>query len=55
VTDFGLDSLLGMQFLVSARDLFAVRLAPADLAAGRTLSHFARLVHERLGLPGREA
>ncbi|AWL42591.1 KR domain-containing protein [Streptomyces sp. SM18] len=54
VTDFGLDSLLGMQFLVSARDLFAVRLAPADLAAGRTLSHFARLVHERLGLPGRE-
>ncbi|OKJ23870.1 polyketide synthase [Streptomyces sp. CB00316] len=51
VTDFGLDSLLGMQFLVGARDLFAVRLAPADLATGRTLSHFARLVHQRLGLP----
>lgn len=54
VTDFGLDSLLGMQFLVSARDLFAVRLAPADLATGRTLSHFARLVHQRLDLPGQE-
>ncbi|MGW0786701.1 SDR family NAD(P)-dependent oxidoreductase [Streptomyces sp. NPDC002911] len=55
VTDFGLDSLLGMQFLVSARDLFAVRLAPADLATGRTLHHFARLIHQRLGLPGNEA
>ncbi|MFJ8750977.1 SDR family NAD(P)-dependent oxidoreductase [Streptomyces sp. NPDC102441] len=55
VTDFGLDSLLGMQFLVGARDLFAVRLAPADLATGRTLSHFARLVHQRLDLPGHEA
>ncbi|WP_399882131.1 SDR family NAD(P)-dependent oxidoreductase [Streptomyces sp. BBFR51] len=55
VTDFGLDSLLGMQFLVSVRDLFAVRLAPADLATGRTVSHFARLVHQRLDLPGREA
>ncbi|GAB3948678.1 SDR family NAD(P)-dependent oxidoreductase [Streptomyces sparsus] len=54
VTDFGLDSLLGMQFLVGARDLFAVRLAPADLATGRTLSHFARLVHQRLSLPGQE-
>ncbi|MEW2066598.1 SDR family NAD(P)-dependent oxidoreductase [Streptomyces sp. NPDC007346] len=54
VTDFGLDSLLGMQFLVGARDLFAVRLAPADLATGRTLSHFARLVHQRLDLPGQE-
>jgi acyl carrier protein len=55
VTDFGLDSLLGMQFLVSVRDLFAVRLAPADLATGRTVSHFARLVHQRLDLPGHEA
>ncbi|MGC9441469.1 SDR family NAD(P)-dependent oxidoreductase [Streptomyces sp. WG5] len=50
VTDFGLDSLLGMQFLVQARDLFDIRLAPADLATGRTLTHFARLVHQRLGL-----
>ncbi|MEV7015007.1 SDR family NAD(P)-dependent oxidoreductase [Streptomyces sp. NPDC093991] len=50
VTDYGLDSLLGMQFLVQARDLFDVRLAPADLATGRTLGHFARLVHQRLGL-----
>ncbi|MEF9907217.1 SDR family NAD(P)-dependent oxidoreductase [Streptomyces sp. P9-A2] len=51
VTDFGLDSLLGMQFLVRARDLFDIRLGPADLATGRTLTHFARLVHQRLG-PG---
>ncbi|MFC5955246.1 SDR family NAD(P)-dependent oxidoreductase [Streptomyces pratens] len=51
VTDFGLDSLLGMQFLVQARDLFDIRLGPADLATGRTLTHFARLVHQRLG-PG---
>ncbi|GAB2468775.1 SDR family NAD(P)-dependent oxidoreductase [Streptomyces incanus] len=50
VTDFGLDSLLGMQFLVRARDLFDIRLGPADLATGRTLTHFARLVHQRLGL-----
>ncbi|MGY0070555.1 SDR family NAD(P)-dependent oxidoreductase [Streptomyces sp. QTS137] len=50
VTDFGLDSLLGMQFLVQARDLFDIRLAPADLATGRTLTHFARLVHQRLDL-----
>ncbi|MEZ0161496.1 KR domain-containing protein, partial [Streptomyces griseorubens] len=50
VTDYGLDSLLGMQFLVQARDLFDVRLAPADLATGRTLAHFARLVHQRPGL-----
>lgn len=55
VTDFGLDSLLGMQFLVGARDLFAIRLGPADLATGRTLSHFARLVHQRLNLPGHES
>ncbi|PWJ05924.1 polyketide synthase [Streptomyces sp. NWU49] len=48
VTDFGLDSLLGMQFLVQARDLLGVRLSPADLATGRTLAHFARLVHQRL-------
>ncbi|MCO4697568.1 SDR family NAD(P)-dependent oxidoreductase [Streptomyces sp. RO-S4] len=48
VTDYGLDSLLGMQFLVQARDLFDIRLAPADLATGRTLHHFARLVHQRL-------
>ncbi|MGC0374056.1 SDR family NAD(P)-dependent oxidoreductase [Streptomyces sp. SAI-229] len=50
VTDFGLDSLLGMQFLVQARDLFGIRLGPADLATGRTLAHFARLVHQRLDL-----
>ncbi|MER5753620.1 SDR family NAD(P)-dependent oxidoreductase [Streptomyces sp. NPDC002088] len=50
VTDFGLDSLLGTQFLVNARDLFAVRLAPADLATGRTLSHFAHLIQQRLNL-----
>ncbi|MFH8242776.1 SDR family NAD(P)-dependent oxidoreductase [Streptomyces sp. NPDC018321] len=50
VTDFGLDSLLGMQFLMQARDLFDIRLGPADLATGRTLAHFARLVHQRLDL-----
>ncbi|MFI1419963.1 SDR family NAD(P)-dependent oxidoreductase [Streptomyces sp. NPDC020731] len=50
VTDFGLDSLLGMQFLVQARDLFDIRLGPADLATGRTLAHFARLIHQRLDL-----
>lgn len=48
VTDYGLDSLLGMQFLVRARDLFDIRLAPADLATGRTLGHMARLIHQRL-------
>ncbi|MDQ0810409.1 NAD(P)-dependent dehydrogenase (short-subunit alcohol dehydrogenase family)/acyl carrier protein [Streptomyces sp. B3I7] len=48
VTDYGLDSLLGMQFLVRARDLFDIRLAPADLATGRTLAHLARLIHQRL-------
>ncbi|MFE1508163.1 SDR family NAD(P)-dependent oxidoreductase [Streptomyces sp. NPDC058726] len=51
VTDFGLDSLLGMQFLVRARDLFDIRLGPADLATGRTLAHFARLIHQRLDPP----
>ncbi|MFI5567500.1 SDR family NAD(P)-dependent oxidoreductase [Streptomyces sp. NPDC051740] len=50
VTDFGLDSLLGMQFLVRTRDLFDIRLGPADLATGRTLAHFARLIHQRLDL-----
>ncbi|MEU3089941.1 SDR family NAD(P)-dependent oxidoreductase [Streptomyces massasporeus] len=50
VTDFGLDSLLGVQFLTQARELFHVRLGPADLATGRTLSHFARLIHQRLDL-----
>ncbi|WP_030857757.1 type I polyketide synthase [Streptomyces sp. NRRL S-37] len=50
VTDFGLDSLLGMQFLLQARDLFGIRLGPADLATGRTLAHFARLIHQRLDL-----
>ncbi|MEU3948620.1 SDR family NAD(P)-dependent oxidoreductase [Streptomyces sp. NPDC029526] len=49
VTDFGLDSLLGTQFLVQARELFDVRLGPADLATGRTLTHLARLIHQRLG------
>ncbi|MDT0401740.1 SDR family NAD(P)-dependent oxidoreductase [Streptomyces edwardsiae] len=48
VTDHGLDSLLGMQFLVQARDLFDIRLGPADLATGRTPAHFARLIHQRL-------
>ncbi|MEU8972904.1 SDR family NAD(P)-dependent oxidoreductase [Streptomyces monashensis] len=55
VTDFGLDSLLGVQFLAQARDLFAVRIAPADLATGRTLSHFARLIQQRLNLHAGEA
>ncbi|BFO16448.1 hypothetical protein SHKM778_28360 [Streptomyces sp. KM77-8] len=50
VTDHGLDSLLGMQFLVQARDLFDIRLGPADLATGRTPAHFARLIHQRLDL-----
>lgn len=54
VTDFGLDSLLGMQFLMQARDLFDIRLGPADLATGRTLAHFARLVHQRLELSADE-
>ncbi|CAL9389971.1 L-threonine 3-dehydrogenase [Streptomyces sp. enrichment culture] len=48
VTDFGLDSLLGTQFLLQARELFDVRLGPADLATGRTLTHLARLIHQRL-------
>ncbi|MBX7552081.1 SDR family NAD(P)-dependent oxidoreductase [Streptomyces sp. tea 10] len=55
VTDFGLDSLLGTHFLVQARDLFAIRLAPADLATGRTLNHLARLVHQRLELHADDA
>ncbi len=50
VTDLGLDSLLGVQFLTQARELFDIRLGPADLATGRTLSHFARLIHQRLDL-----
>jgi NADPH:quinone reductase-like Zn-dependent oxidoreductase/NADP-dependent 3-hydroxy acid dehydrogenase YdfG/acyl carrier protein len=48
VTDYGLDSLLGMQFLVATRDLFTIRLSPTDLATGRTLTHFANLIHQRL-------
>ncbi|MGN5377157.1 acyl carrier protein [Streptomyces lasalocidi] len=55
VTDFGLDSLLGVQFLAQARDLFAVRIAPADMATGRTLSHFARLIRQRLNLHANDA
>ncbi|GAA1985928.1 type I polyketide synthase [Kitasatospora viridis] len=55
LTDLGLDSLLGTQFLVKARDLFAVRLTPADLATGRTLSHLARLIQQRLDLRTGEA
>ncbi len=48
VTDYGLDSLLGMQFLVATRDLFTIRLSPTDLATGRTLTHFAQVIHQRL-------
>ncbi|MFJ2906568.1 SDR family NAD(P)-dependent oxidoreductase [Streptomyces sp. NPDC087212] len=52
VDDFGLDSLLSMQFLVQVRDFFAIRVAPADLATnGRTLTHLAHLVHQRLPTP----
>ncbi|MEU9559929.1 SDR family NAD(P)-dependent oxidoreductase [Streptomyces fumanus] len=51
VTDFGLDSLLSTQFLLQAREHFDVRLAPGDLmGAGRTLGHYAGIVHRRLAL-----
>ncbi|MDB1090270.1 SDR family NAD(P)-dependent oxidoreductase [Streptomyces sp. ACA25] len=51
VTDYGLDSLLSTEFLVRAREHFDIRITPPELmAGGRTLTHFARLVHSRLGI-----
>lgn len=52
VTDFGLDSLLSTEFLVRAGEHFDVRLAATELmGSDRTLTHFAQLVHGKLGLP----
>ncbi|MFF4737212.1 SDR family NAD(P)-dependent oxidoreductase [Streptomyces sp. NPDC001262] len=47
--EFGLDSLMSAEFLLRAREYFAVRLLPAELmGSGRTLAHVARLVHRHL-------
>ncbi|WP_369360530.1 SDR family NAD(P)-dependent oxidoreductase [Streptomyces sp. cg2] len=49
--DLGLDSLMTTEFLVRAREHFDIRLAPTELlGSGRGLTHFARLVHQRLGI-----
>ncbi|GGR52101.1 type I polyketide synthase [Streptomyces netropsis] len=48
--EFGLDSLMSTEFLLHTRERFGVQLSPTELIGGpRTLTQFARLVHERLG------
>ncbi|MEV0374185.1 SDR family NAD(P)-dependent oxidoreductase [Streptomyces sp. NPDC050636] len=49
--DLGLDSLMTTEFLLRAREHFDIRISPTELlGGGRALTHFARLVHERLGI-----
>ncbi|MBT2384319.1 type I polyketide synthase [Streptomyces sp. ISL-11] len=49
--DLGLDSLMGAEFILKAREFFDVHIPPSELmASGRTLTHFARLIHDRLGI-----
>jgi hypothetical protein len=51
VTDFGLDSLLGTEFLVRAGEHFDGLLAATERMGGdRTLTYFVQLVHSRLDL-----
>ncbi|MFF2813785.1 zinc-binding dehydrogenase [Streptomyces sp. NPDC058000] len=46
-----LDSLMTTEFLLRAREHFDIRISPTELlGSGRALTHFARLVHQRLGL-----
>ncbi|UQA90878.1 type I polyketide synthase [Streptomyces halobius] len=59
LTDIGLDSLMGAEFLVGTREQFDIRVAPGEFTAGgHRLTDVARLVHDRLGLaqaPGESA
>ncbi|MFF4739867.1 SDR family NAD(P)-dependent oxidoreductase [Streptomyces sp. NPDC001262] len=49
--DFGVDSLMGAEFILQAREYFGIHIPPGELmGGGRTLTHFARLIHDRLGL-----
>ncbi|MCC3767465.1 type I polyketide synthase, partial [Streptomyces sp. UNOC14_S4] len=47
--EFGMDSLMGTEFLLHAREHFAVQISPTELTSGHTPRRLARLVHERLG------
>ncbi|MEV4436627.1 SDR family NAD(P)-dependent oxidoreductase [Streptomyces sp. NPDC049585] len=49
--DFGVDSLMGAEFILQAREYFGIHIPPSELmGTGRTLTHFARLIHERLAV-----
>ncbi|GHG61956.1 type I polyketide synthase [Streptomyces griseocarneus] len=49
--DFGLDSLMGAEFILHAREYFDIHIPPSELmGSGRTLTHFAQLIHDRLGI-----
>ncbi|MBP2405871.1 type I polyketide synthase [Streptomyces syringium] len=49
--EFGLDSLMGAEFILHAREYFDIHIPPSELmGSGRTLTHFARLIHDRLGI-----
>ncbi|MGI5340940.1 SDR family NAD(P)-dependent oxidoreductase [Streptomyces sp. CA-181903] len=53
LTEVGIDSLMVAEFLVRSREYFDIHLTPAELLnSGGTLTHIARLVHQRLTARG---
>ncbi|MEV4868013.1 acyl carrier protein [Streptomyces syringium] len=49
LTEYGIDSLMGAEFLVHTREYFDVSLSPTELlTSGGTLTHIAHLIHQRL-------
>ncbi|MBA2811145.1 SDR family NAD(P)-dependent oxidoreductase [Streptomyces sp. KM273126] len=49
LAEFGIDSLMGAEFLVRAREYFDVRLSPAELLGNSgNLTQLARLIRQRL-------
>jgi acyl carrier protein len=51
LTDLGLDSLMGAEFLVRTGEHFGIRMAAGELASGgQRPADAARLIHGRLGL-----
>ncbi|MFI9307184.1 SDR family NAD(P)-dependent oxidoreductase [Streptomyces triculaminicus] len=51
VEEFGLDSLMGAEFILHVREYFDIHIPPSELiGASGSLNHFARLIHGRLGI-----
>ncbi|MFI9206052.1 SDR family NAD(P)-dependent oxidoreductase [Streptomyces sp. NPDC053048] len=49
--EFGLDSLMGAEFILHAREYFDIHIPPNELmGGGRSLTYFARLIHDRMGV-----